>query len=235
VRRFWRGDGALGALATRIAGSSDLFGGDCRSVNFLAAHDGFTLADTVAYARRHNQANGEENRDGHGENFSWNNGAEGPSADPAIKARRDADLRALLATLFASTGTILLSAGDEFGRTQNGNNNAYAQDNPTGWLDWEHRDRALEDHVARLARERMKRGTMINRFPEPGSWLGADHRPMTVADWESLEADRVSYVPEKAAQRRTLRICRPMLLATWEPRTILADSRGSDGTAAFPD
>ncbi len=107
-----------------------------RSVNFLAAHDGFTLADTVAYQTKHNEANGEGNRDGHNENCSWNNGVEGPSDDPVVAAARAADLRALLATLFASTGTIMLTAGDEFGRSQQGNNNAYAQDNAIGWIDW---------------------------------------------------------------------------------------------------
>ena len=95
VRRFWRGDGTIGALVTRIAGSSDIFGDDCRSVNFLAAHDGFTLADTVAFAERHNHANGEDNRDGHDDNHSWNNGVEGPSTDPDVIAARAADLRAL--------------------------------------------------------------------------------------------------------------------------------------------
>src|SRR5260221_3379784 len=115
VRRFRRGDGGIGTLATRIAGSTDVFGAHCRSVNFLAAHDGFTLADSVAYADRHNWANGEANRDGHGENLSWSNDVEGPSGDPEIVARRSADLRALLATLFASTGTIMRPARDEFG------------------------------------------------------------------------------------------------------------------------
>ncbi|HSG55324.1 MAG TPA: glycogen debranching enzyme GlgX, partial [Paracoccaceae bacterium] len=116
VRRFWRGDAPIGDLATRLAGSSDLFGSHCRSVNFLAAHDGFTLADTVAYEHRHNLANGEENRDGHGHNFSWNNGVEGPSDDRHVNAARANDLRAMLGTLFASVGTIMLTAGDEFGR-----------------------------------------------------------------------------------------------------------------------
>jgi len=143
VRRFWRGDAGIGALVTRVAGSSDIFGKPSRSVNFLAAHDGFTLADTVAYAERHNEANGEQNRDGHGENFSWNRGVEGPSDDPDVTALRQADLRALLATLFASTGAIMLTAGDEFGRSQSGNNNAYAQDNALGWVDWAGRDTAL--------------------------------------------------------------------------------------------
>src|SRR6185312_8882006 len=122
-----------------------------RSINYLASHDGFTLADLVSYEQRHNEANGEANRDGQVENYSWNNGAEGPSGDPEIQARRGQDLRALLTTLFASRGTIMLTAGDEFGRTQKGNNNAYAQDNAISWLDWSKRDGALENFVARLA------------------------------------------------------------------------------------
>src|SRR5579863_5742452 len=120
VRRFWRGDSSMaGRLATRIAGSSDIFEGrKTRTVNFIASHDGFTLADLVAYERRHNQGNGEGNRDGQEENYSWNNGVEGPSADADVVRRRQQDARVLLATLFASRGTILLTAGDEFGRSQ---------------------------------------------------------------------------------------------------------------------
>ena len=142
VRRFWRGDrGMIGALATRLAGSSDIFRKDgqatTRSVNFIAAHDGFTLADLVGYERKHNEANGEQNRDGHNENLSWNNGVEGETADAGDHRRaRSAIVRAMLSTLFASRGTIMLTAGDEFGRTQHGNNNAYAQDNEITWLDW---------------------------------------------------------------------------------------------------
>jgi glycogen operon protein len=155
VRRFWRGDaGAVGALATRLAGSSDVFGGsaaDTRTVNFIAAHDGMTLADLTAYAKKHNEANGENNRDGHDENFSWNDGVEGETDDPAVRARRKADMRALLATLLASRGAVMLTAGDEFGRSQHGNNNAYAQDNETTWLDWAGRDTELEDFVAALS------------------------------------------------------------------------------------
>ncbi len=184
VRRFWRGDAGIGLLATRIAGSADIFGADYRGVNFLAAHDGFTLADSVSYAHRHNEANGEQNRDGHGENFSWNNGVEGPSDDPAVRAARAKDLRAMLGTLFGSTGTILLTAGDEFGRTQHGNNNAYAQDNAAFWIDWEGRDRTLEDHVANLS---ARRAAMLPAFavlPPDTAWLRADGGAMTPANWE---------------------------------------------------
>lgn len=186
VRRFWRGTGTVGALATRIAGSSDVFGADCRSVNFLAAHDGFTLADTVAYEHRHNHANGEDNRDGHGENHSWNGGVEGPTDDPAVLARRAADLRALLGTLFASTGTIMLTAGDEFRRSQHGNNNAYCQDMP---VVWEGRDTALEDHVAALAARRCAQLDAFTRFAEGGLWLSPEGDPMTPAQWDDIATD----------------------------------------------
>ncbi len=183
VRRFWRGDGDAGALATRIAGSADIFGtGATRSINFVAAHDGFTLADTVAYERRHNHANGEDNRDGHGDNHSWNGGVEGATDDPAILARRDRDRRALLATLFASTGTIMITAGDEFGRTQRGNNNAYAQDNAIGWVDWAARDHALEDYAADLAARREAAQIGI-AFPADARWSTLDGRAMTPEDW----------------------------------------------------
>jgi glycogen operon protein len=156
VRRFWRGDRRmLGEFATAVAGSSDVFPPPTtRTVNFIAAHDGFALADLVAFRHKHNHANGEHNRDGHGENLSWNHGVEGPTEDEAVRAERARDLRALLGTLFASRGTIMLTAGDEFGRSQGGNNNAYCQDNPITWLDWEGRDRRLEAHVARLAAAR---------------------------------------------------------------------------------
>jgi glycogen debranching enzyme len=199
VRRFWRGDATLGQLATRLAGSSDVFGPTCRSVNFLAAHDGFTLADTVAYAGRHNHPNGENNRDGHHENWSWNHGVEGPSDDPAIIAARAADLRGLLATLFASTGSIMLTAGDEFGRSQGGNNNAYAQDNETTWINWAGRDRALEDFVASLAAARAARRRWLNIFPEPGQWLRPDGGTMAVADWENPAGDGLRYTPADPA------------------------------------
>ncbi|MEE4161173.1 MAG: glycogen debranching protein GlgX, partial [Woeseiaceae bacterium] len=141
VRRFWRGDAGLaGDFAQRLHGSADLFGPAGRppaaSVNFVTAHDGFTLCDSVSYEHRHNEANGEDNRDGHAHNFSINYGVEGPSDDAGIEARRRRHRLNLLATLLVSQGTPMLLAGDEFGNTQVGNNNAYAQDNEIGWLDW---------------------------------------------------------------------------------------------------
>lgn len=194
VRRFWRGDeGTLGALATRLAGSSDVFGGDAtRSVNFIAAHDGMSLADMVAYEEKHNLANGEDNRDGHDENLSWNNGVEGDSDDPDVIAARGRDLRALLATLFLSRGTVMLTAGDEFGRTQKGNNNAYAQDNELTWLDWQGRDRGLEAFVAALGALRRavpplgETGFFTGADEGDGpdiAWLDARGNPLSNDDW----------------------------------------------------
>ncbi|WP_043337967.1 glycogen debranching protein GlgX, partial [Belnapia moabensis] len=159
ARRFWRGGGGLlGELATRFAGSADVLGADrpaADSVNFVTAHDGFTLADLTAYIERRNWANGEENRDGTGENFSWNHGVEGPTEDPAVRARRAGDVRALLALLLTARGTPMLSMGDEAGRSQAGNNNAYAQDNPLSWFDWEEMDEWLVEFTAALVRARL--------------------------------------------------------------------------------
>jgi len=185
TRRFWRGDATPGTLATRIAGSSDIFAGGAgtRSVNFVAAHDGFTLADAVSFAGRHNHANGEDNRDGHGGEICWNNGVEGPSDDPAIRAARDVDARALLATLFAARGTPMLTAGDEFGRSQRGNNNAYAQDNDTTWLDWANRNVALEDFVARLSRFRREGPLTDQHWLEAADWRDLTDRAMTPDRW----------------------------------------------------
>ncbi len=146
--------GMTGELATRIAGSADVFGARRRppscSVNFVAAHDGFTLRDLVSFERKHNDANGEDNRDGTDANFSWHHGVEGPAADAAIEEKRRRDVRSLLATLFLSRGTPMLAMGDESGRTQKGNNNAYSQDNATSWLDWAAMDGELCAFVASL-------------------------------------------------------------------------------------
>ena len=197
MRRFWRGDaGTLGALATRLAGSSDLFGGTrTRSVNFLSAHDGFTLADLTAYAQRHNEANGEQNRDGHGENFSWNNGVEGASDDAMVQAARRRDVKALLSTLFASRGAIMLTAGDEFGRSQQGNNNGYAQDNEIGWIDWAGRDRDVEAHAFALATLRAETADVrgIDLLSDADvEWLDEDGQALTVEQWEDPQRRRLA-------------------------------------------
>src|SRR5690606_25096620 len=141
VRRFWRGDaGVLPELATRLSGSSDLYGSSGRqphaSVNFVTSHDGFTLADLVSYNEKHNDANGEQNRDGDPHNLSWNCGVEGSSADPAVRALRDRQRRNILITLLTSVGVPMLSGGDEMSRTQFGNNNAYCHDSSLSWTPW---------------------------------------------------------------------------------------------------
>jgi len=210
VRRFWRGDaGMVGALATRLAGSSDVFAragqGTSRSVNFIAAHDGMTLADLVAYEEKHNDANGEQNRDGHSDNLSWNNGVEGETSDAAIAEARFGDQRALLATLFASRGTIMLTAGDEFGRTQQGNNNAYAQDNAITWLDWAGRDRSLEQYASALSALRRAFPALSDtRFltgkPAGGwdipdvDWLTEAGATLAETDWNDARRHRLTMV-----------------------------------------
>ncbi|MEZ2333290.1 glycogen debranching protein GlgX [Mesorhizobium sp. RCC_202] len=207
IRRFWRGDaGALGALATRLAGSSDVFRREgqlaSRSVNFIAAHDGMTLADIVAYERKHNAANGEQNRDGHNDNLSWNNGVEGETDDASIADARFGDRCALLATLFASRGMIMLTAGDEFGRTQKGNNNAYAQDNAITWLDWAGRDKALESYATALSALRRAFPALTDtRFltGQPAAdadvadvaWLTETGAPLGQADWNDPARHRL--------------------------------------------
>jgi glycogen operon protein len=197
MRRFWSGASyMLGAFATRLAGSADLLGQDAttRTVNFLAAHDGFTLADLTAYAHKHNEANGEQNRDGHGENHSWNNGVEGPSPDPVIQAARARDVKALLSTLFLSRGTIMLTAGDEFGRSQQGNNNAYAQDNAIGWIDWARRDRDIEAHAFALGLLRANTSDLHDvALLEEGDvdWLDPGGHPMAPDRWEAPDARTV--------------------------------------------
>jgi glycogen debranching enzyme len=219
VRCFWRGDQwKLGALATRIAGSADIFGKNdaknTRSVNFLAAHDGFTLADMVAYEQKHNDANGENNRDGHNENHTWNNGVEGETADATVLAARKVDVKALLSTLFATRGTIMLTAGDEFGRTQHGNNNAYAQDNADFWIDWTSCDLDLENHTAALAKMRRNNslvqsqsllaGKANDRLPDV-EWLRADGEAMLPSDWDAPDASTLAMVladPDKSEIRR---------------------------------
>ncbi len=199
VRRFWRGDeGAVGGFATRLCGSSDIFETPdlpsriTRSVNFIAAHDGFSLADMVSYEDKHNFANGESNRDGHNENISWNNGVEGETDIVEINSKRRTDIKALLSTLYLSRGTIMLTAGDEFGRSQSGNNNAYAQDNEITWLDWSGRDKQLERHVQGLADQRAKLGWDKDAsFFSEGDviWRRFDGEQMTVVDWENPERD----------------------------------------------
>ncbi len=155
ARAFWLGgDCTRGELALRLAGSSDLFQprhrSPLKSVNYVVSHDGFTLADLVSYDMRHNEANGENNRDGHGHNLSWNCGWEGPTEDPEVNQRRERLKRALLATVLLAQGTPMLAAGDELGHTQGGNNNPYNQDNPSTWINWPLADQQLINYTAHL-------------------------------------------------------------------------------------
>jgi len=168
VRDFWRGEpGTVGELASRLTGSSDLYQSDARhpvaSINFVTAHDGFTLRDLVSYNEKHNEANGEGGADGENHNRSWNCGAEGDTDDPAVLACRAAQQRNLLATLLLSQGVPMVLAGDEQGRTQGGNNNAYCQDNEVSWHDWEAADRDLLAFTRRLVQLRRDHPTFRRR------------------------------------------------------------------------
>jgi glycogen operon protein len=168
VRDFWRGtDRTLAEFAYRFTGSSDLYEGTARrpyaSINFITAHDGFTLRDLVSYNEKHNDANGEENRDGESHNRSWNSGAEGPTDDPAVNALRARQQRNFLATLMFSQGVPMLLGGDEIGRTQRGNNNAYCQDNEISWYDWAHADEGLLRFARRLIRLRHRHPVLCRR------------------------------------------------------------------------
>jgi glycogen operon protein len=212
VRRFWRGDPSQAPdLAKRLTGSGDLFDHHKRrpsaSINYVASHDGFTLQDIVSYDGKHNDANGEENRDGHSENLSANWGAEGPTEDEGITALRDRVKRAMLATVYFSLGTPMLLAGDEFGRTQQGNNNAYCQDNEISWIDWQSAElpanQALTRYVGRLAKLRASHPTL--RFPRfmhgqaevaPGlrdiEWFDEAGAPMEPGHWQDPERRRLA-------------------------------------------
>jgi isoamylase len=200
VRDFWKGQSAAGDLAKRLCASGDLFNRLGRRpwacVNFITAHDGFTLNDNVTYNNKHNEANGEENRDGSNDNRSWNCGVEGPTDDPVINALRERQIRNMLATLLLAQGTPMLLAGDEFGRTQNGNNNAYAQDNEISWLNWnlEEKGHALVSFVQKLCALRQKypvlrRNLFLtgNEDTELGvkdvTWINANGTEMQHIDW----------------------------------------------------
>jgi glycogen operon protein len=192
VRRFWHGTGFVSEFATRLAGSSDVFSPSYRapltSVNFITAHDGFCLRDLVSYHEKHNWANGEDNRDGRCDNISWNNGTEGETSDEHIISSRRRDVRALLATLFFSQGTVMITAGDELGKTQSGNNNAYAQDNATTWIDWFNKDHELIAFVAQLAKLRHETQALHGiQFltADDVTWLRPDGQVMNEHDWHN--------------------------------------------------
>jgi glycogen operon protein len=201
VRDYWRGgDGTLAEFAYRLTGSADLYEATGRrpfaSINFVTAHDGFTLRDLVSYDGKHNEANGEDNRDGESHTRSWNCGAEGPTDDPEILALRARQTRNLLTTLFLSQGVPMLLGGDELGRTQGGNNNAYCQDNEISWLDWAHADEDLLAFTQRLIAFRRAHPVFRRRRWFQGSplhgpgvtdvaWFAPDGNEMTDEHWQA--------------------------------------------------
>ncbi|WP_428395592.1 glycogen debranching protein GlgX [Lichenicoccus sp.] len=223
VRAFWKGEeGMLPEMATRLTGSADKFNWAGRrpwaSVNFLTAHDGFTLHDTVSYNDKHNMANGEENRDGTDNNHSWNCGAEGPTTDPSVIVLRERQKRNMLATLLLSQGLPMLVAGDEFGRTQGGNNNAYCQDNEISWVDWEldAAGKSLAAFTAKLAglrrtfpilrRERFLTGSYNEALQiRELTWLTPHGTEMEEADWHDPAAKCIGLILDGRAQPTGLR------------------------------
>jgi glycogen operon protein len=205
VRRFWKSDaGQVGSMAYRLTGSSDLYGQSGRtphaSINFVTAHDGFTLQDLVSYNEKHNDANGEDNRDGHNDNLSWNCGAEGPTKDFEVLNLRERQKRNFLATLLLSQGVPMLLAGDEFGRTQQGNNNAYCQDNEISWMDWDldPRRESLLEFTRSVIRIFHAHPVLRRRHFFPGreirgsgvkdlTWFRPDGEEMSGQDWDNGE------------------------------------------------
>ena len=199
VRDYWRSaDESLADFATRLTGSSDLYAWSGRrpsaSINFITAHDGFTLADLVSYDHKHNDANGENNRDGENHNRSWNSGVEGPTDDPAVNHVREVRRRSMMATLLLSQGVPMICAGDEIGRTQGGNNNAYCQDNAVSWFDWAHADLEFLDFTRRLIDIRRRHPVFRRRRwfqgrPIHGTgvddmhWYAPDGSEMSDEDW----------------------------------------------------
>jgi glycogen operon protein len=250
ARRFWRGDpGLRGEIATRMAGSRDVFAqaaAPSKSVNFVVAHDGFTLRDLVSYAHKHNEANGENNRDGADNNLSWNHGVEGPSEHPAVVEARARDERSLMTLLLASRGTPMLSMGMELGFSQHGNNNAYAQDNATSAIDWRAADASLAAFAARLIKARranpaLSRDAFLTGSPFDASgladveWRDSDG-PLTEAGWndpaggvlvavfaasESDGDDRVAVAVNRSDMDTEIRLPAPRSGMAW---SVLADT-----------
>ena len=244
VRDFWRShDGLLPDLATRLTGSADLYTphrrGPDASVNLITVHDGFTLADLVSYDDKHNEANTEDNRDGTSDNRSWNCGAEGPTSDPAILTLRARQRRAMLSTLLLSRGVPLLLGGDDLGRTQQGNNNAYCQDSDITWWDWSSVDTDLRDFTAALITLRHRHPALRRRtYPtDPGTirWFNPDGSAMTGSDWADPGAKSVAMVLSGSAEADLDDAGQPLIgrdlavlvNAWWEPLGFTLDWDGA--------
>jgi isoamylase len=238
TRAFWRGDaGKMGEFAERLAGSSDLFRHNGRKptagVNFVTAHDGMTLNDLVSYNERHNEANLENNTDGHSNELSWNCGVEGPTEDAAIVGLRKRQMRNFLATLFLSQGVPMLQAGDEFARTQRGNNNAYCQDNEISWVDWRLRSanydvlefvrllaRLRRSHVE-FRRETFLKGAASRAGVKDVTWLSVRGTEMTQSEWQDSEL-------------RTLGMWFGEYTGSAEHLLLLVNSAGSEQSFGLP-
>jgi glycogen operon protein len=244
VRDFWRGtDGMLADFATRLTGSSDLYGRGRRpsaSINLITVHDGFTLADLTSYEMKHNEANGESNRDGTDDNRSWNCGVEGPTDDPGVLSLRARQRRNLIATLVLSEGVPLLLGGDELGRSQGGNNNAYCQDNPTSWVDWSLAGSELDmtDFVASICELRQQAPALHRRlfFTEGDiEWLRPDGEPMGPSDWTASFARAVGAAFHDGGalllvngwwELVSFKLPPPLRRARWSVRVDTANQRG---------
>jgi isoamylase len=229
LRRFIKGDGGqVAAVSQRLIGSPDIYGPKRReaeaSINFITCHDGFTLADLVSYNDKHNEANGEASRDGSADNASWNCGVEGPSSDPEVQALRKRQIRNFLALLMLSAGTPMLGMGDELCRTQGGNNNAYCQDNPTSWLDWDllEQNRDIHRFVRELCTYRQRRDIVVD-----GQRLSlADLLQRNQISWNGVQPGQPDHSDGSRSLALTLTSsghrfrCALMVNAWWEPLTF---------------
>lgn len=243
ARDYWRGEAPAAALAPRLSASGDVFNRQGRrawaSVNFITAHDGFTLNDWASYNDKHNEANGEDNRDGHSDNRSWNCGAEGPTDDETILSLRERQKRNMLATLLLAQGTPMLLAGDEFGRTQNGNNNAYCQDNEISWVHWDHDEAAqhLRAFTQRLLELRRTTPTLrrsrflTGQYDETldvrdVTWINANGGEMQQEHWDDSNVKCFGMLLDGRAQTTGIR-------RLGEEATVLLVLNGFDGMVEF--
>jgi glycogen operon protein len=252
VRRFWRGEpGQLPPLVRAVAGSREILEasgrGPAASVNYVTSHDGYTLEDLVTYEQRHNWQNGEQNRDGHGHNHSWNCGVEGPTADPAIRTLRSRQKRNLLATVLLAQGVPMLLMGDELSRSQGGNNNAYCQDNAVNWLDWETgraADPDLPDLVAHLlalrrAHAALHRSTFFDGVADPATglrdvhWLATSAAELSPADWHDGERRILCMVSGSDAEDGQTLFA--VLNAAPDPVPVILPNLGSEGWVPILD